>query len=64
MAKETIMRMAAEEAYQLLQAAMDKIMSAEHFPEQASREAINKQLREAGDLLCKANNWVYAIKST
>ncbi|MEA5113039.1 MAG: hypothetical protein VB050_03345 [Geobacteraceae bacterium] len=63
MAKDIIMRMAAEQAYELLQAAMDNIMSAEHFPEQASREAINKELREAGDKLQKANNWLYAIKS-
>lgn len=62
MGKEILMKMAAEEAYKGLQEAMEEITSAEYFPEQASREAINNKLRIAGDALVKVNNWLYAIK--
>lgn len=63
MAKEVIMRMAAGEAYKLLNEAVDKITSAADYPEQVTREVINKRLKEACDLLHEVNNWLYAIKS-
>jgi hypothetical protein len=62
MAKE-LMIMAATEAKKDLKEAMDRIRRAEHFPGQASREAINKQLAEAMDHLNKVNNWLHAISN-
>ena len=56
------MKMAATEAYDHTNSCMDKIMRARHFPEQASREAIDKILAEAEEDLAKAHQWLYAIK--
>lgn len=60
MAKE-LMIMAAAEAREALGDAMEKILRAEHLPDQVSREVINKHLSKAMDSMNTVNNWLHAI---